>query len=317
MPTDFFTDFTSSHVPIQPDISSASPPLTIFTRALVEPSKPPLLLLHGYPQTHIEFHKIVPSLKPHFSLILLDLRGYGASSTVSSSRNGSGYSKRLMAQDCVKVMAYHGYSKFSILGHDRGAGVAYRLALDAPDKVDRVVVVDILPTSSRYDGFSDQTSVLKGFHWPFLAQPAPFPETLIRGCDEGRYFLEYILASWSGFETLEGFDSTALEEYRRAFCTNERIHATCEDYRAGAFLDKAHDEEDFKNGNKISAPVLVVWGKKGRVTGRDGKTPLDIWKSFAADVMVVGLDCGHFIPEEDPKRFMDAVLEFCGLSSPK
>ncbi|EPS36603.1 hypothetical protein H072_9854 [Dactylellina haptotyla CBS 200.50] len=311
MSNDLFPTFTSEHIQLNNMLSDTAGP-AIFVRTRVDRDKPPLLLLHGYPQTYVEFHKIVPRLLSHFSLFLLDLRGYGASSTVLSE-NGSGYSKRLMAQDCVSVMRRYGYEKFSILGHDRGAGVAYRLALDMPEKVDKLIIVDIIPTYSRYTGFADRDSVLRGFHWSFMAQAEPFPETMIKGADGGKFFLEHILTSWSGTHSLEAFDPTPLENYREAFCNDERIHSTCEDYRAGAFHDRAHDEDDLKNGNKIGAQTLIVWGQKGRVAGPSAKTPLDVWRDFAEDVRGVGLECGHFIPEEDPDGLVDAVMDFFGI----
>ncbi|KAJ3534568.1 hypothetical protein NM208_g3179 [Fusarium decemcellulare] len=289
-----------------------TPEASIFVRTKVDPNKPPLLLLHGFPQTHVEFHPIIPSLLPHFSIVLLDLRGYGASSTVPST-NGSGYSKRLMAQDCVSVMSQLGYDKFTVVGHDRGARVAYRLAFDQPQVLEKLVVVDILPTAAMFRGFGDANAGLKAYHWLFLAQPAPFPETMIKGTDNGKGFLEHTLASWTKLRTLAHFDEPSLEEYTNAYCSEERIHSTCEDYRAGAFLDRVYDEEELESGRKIETPMLAVWGSSGLFAGATtAKTegPLDVWKRYASDVRGKGLECGHFIPEEDPEGLVGTLLEF-------
>jgi haloacetate dehalogenase len=306
MAPDLFPGYASQHFKVD---TPGSP--SIFGRFKLENLKPPLLLLHGFPQTHVEFHKVAPLLEPYFSLVLLDLRGYGLSSTVSSE-NGSGYSKRLMAQDAVTVMQRLGYDHFSILGHDRGARVAYRLALDTPGKVDKVIVVDIIPTHSMFGGFGDIARGLRGYHWLFLAQPAPFPETLIKAADNGKFFLENTLASWTAKRTLEDFDLAALEVYREAYCSDERIHSTCEDYRAGAHLDRAFNEEDVRNGNKIHVPLLAVWGQRGLFAEAMKSSPLDIWIQFAEDVTGVGLECGHFITEEDPEGFVNECLKFLG-----
>lgn len=285
---------------------------SIFVRSHLDGKKLPLLLLHGFPQTHAEFHKIVPSLTSHFSIVLQDLRGYGASSTVPST-NGTGYSKRLMAENCIFVMGKLDFNKFSILGHDRGARVAYRLAYDHPEAVVKVVVVDIVPTSAMFRGFGNVTAGIRAYHWLFLAQPEPFPETLIRNSSDGAKFLEHTLASWTGKKSLQDFHQSALEEYKKAFCTEARIYSTCEDYRAGAFIDRVHDEEELMRGNKIDAPVLAVWGSTGlfaEAVGSDSEGPLQIWKQYASNVDGKALKCGHFIPEEDPEGLVEVILPF-------
>jgi haloacetate dehalogenase len=285
----------------------------IFVRAAdQDEKKPPLLLIHGYPQTHVTFHKVTPYLQPHFRVVLVDLRGYGASSIVPSS-NGSGYTKRLMAEDCISVMAQLGYDKFTAVGHDRGARVAYRLAFDHPEKLHKIAVLDIIPTAAMFRGFGNATRAVKTYHWLFLAQAEPFPERMIVGTDGGRLFLEHSLASWSAKRDLHAFDADALELYREAYCSEERIHSTCEDYRAGAFLDRVYDEEDLANGKKIETPLLALWGNGGLafagMTKGDGET-LEIWREYAKDVSGRALACGHFIPEEDPKGLADALLAF-------
>ncbi|CZR32583.1 uncharacterized protein FPRO_01987 [Fusarium proliferatum ET1] len=286
--------------------------VSIFVRTKIDSTKPPLLLLHGFPQTHVEYHRVIPSLLPHFSIILLDLRGYGESATVPST-NGSGYSKRLMANDCISVMSQLGYDKFLLVGHDRGARVAYRLAFDHPEAVSKVVVIDIIPTAAMFQGFGDVTAGLKAYHWLFLAQPDPFPETMIQGTDNGKHYLEHTLASWTRKKTLEDFDERALEEYRKAYCSETRIHSTCEDYRAGAFLDKAYDEKDVQDGNKIQAPMLAIWGNAGvsaESLQNKPEGPLEIWKKYAQNVCGKALGCGHFIPEEDSEGLSEVLVPF-------
>ncbi len=314
MPTDYFPNFSSQYI-----TTSLGARLFVRTSAPKSPtSKPPLLLLHGFPQTHIEFHRIAPSLLPHFTLILLDLRGYGASSPVLSSTNGSGYTKRLMGQDCLSVMEQLGYNdspdeKFAVLGHDRGARVAYRLAFDNPERISKVIVVDIVPTASMFRSFGEVKAGLKGYHWLFLSQPEPFPERLIGGVEAGKMFLEHALASWTGTGTLAAYDAEVMQRYREAYCTEEKIHATCEDYRAGAYFDRVYDEEELERGNKIQVPVLAVWGEAGLFASEmKGKKegPLEVWQKYCVDVRGRGLSCGHFIPEEDPEALVEEALKF-------
>ncbi|KAJ4059254.1 hypothetical protein NW756_000162 [Fusarium oxysporum] len=305
MASDLLPGFTRQSIETSDGVS-------IFVRTKIDSGKPPLLLLHGFPQIHVEFHRMIPSLLPHFSIILLDLRGYGQSAIVPST-NGSGYSKRLMAQDCISVMSQLGYNKFLLVGHDRGARVAYRLAFDHPEAVSKVVVIDIIPTAAMYQGFGDVTAGLKAYHWLFLAQPDPFPETMIQGTDNGKHFLEHTLASWTRKKTLDDFDERALEEYRNAYCNKTRIHSTCEDYRAGAFLDRAYDEKDLEKGNKIQTPMLAVWGNTGlsAESMRDkSEGPLEIWQKYAQNVCGKALECGHFVTEEDPEGLAEALIPF-------
>ena len=209
---------------------------------------PPLLLLHGYPQTHVTWHRVAPVLVEHFSVVVPDLRGYGDSGTPPTDSDHAPYSKRAMAQDQVEVMAHLGFDAFAVTGHDRGARVAYRLALDHPEQVSHLCSLDCIPTGDMWRK-TDKERALGAFHWMFLAQPAPKPETLI-GHDPD-FFLEWLLKSWAadGFR----FELEAMDEYRRCFRKPEVIHATCEDYRAGATIDDLLDEEDRREGVKSSA----------------------------------------------------------------
>ena len=265
----------------------------------------PLLLVHGYPQSHVMWHKVAPPLAERFTVVVPDLRGYGASSKPATDAEHLPYSKRAMARDLVEVMAALGFHRFDIAGHDRGGRVTYRLALDHPDRVRRLAVLDIIPTLEQFERM-DRSSARRAYHWYFLAQPAPFPETLI-GKDPD-YFLEHSLQTWCG--TPGAFAPEALAAYREAFRDPAVIHATCEDYRAGIGCDCAFDEADRAAGRKIAAPLLALWGAPGR-SGR-GRPMLDIWRAWATDVRGQALDCGHFIPEEAPEALTVQLLAFFG-----
>ena len=262
----------------------------------------PLLLLHGYPQTHAIWHKVAPRLAQNFTLVIPDLRGYGDSGKPASDEKHLTYSKRAMALDMAEVMTALGFSQFNLAGHDRGARVSYRLALDHPNRVTRVAVLDIIPTLEQFER-ADRFVARAMYHWYFLTQPAPFPETLI-GHDPD-YFIDHSLQSWRGSDT---FAPQALDAYRKAFRHPEVIHATCEDYRAGITCDCAFDDADRKAGRKIAAPLLALWGAKGRRDG--GAGILEIWKAWAKDVRGESIDCGHFIPEEAPEILTAKFLEF-------
>jgi len=264
----------------------------------------PLLLLHGYPQTHVTWHEIAGELARHFTVVVMDLRGYGWSQ-VPESADGSGFSKRLMAQDAIEVMEALGHVKFRLVGHDRGARVAYRLAFDEPGRLEKFVTVDIVPTDAMFDSMNAK-SALNKYHWLFLAQAAPFPETMIG--NSALYFLEHTLASWTAKKDLSAFDARALDHYRAAFNEPSRIHATCEDYRAGATLDRADDEADREAGRKIAVPQLALWGSLGIPAA--GVSPLDIWRNWSRDVEGHAIQSGHFVPEEAPRALIEALLSF-------
>ena len=265
----------------------------------------PLLLLHGYPQTHVEWHKIASRLADRFSVVAMDLRGYG-DSVVSESRDGSGMSKRVMGADAATVMAKLGHAKFRLVGHDRGGRVAYRLAFDKPEHLERVAVIDIIPTASMFRDMGKAKSAMNKYHWLFLAQPEPFPETMIGA--SARFFLDHTLASWTAKKDLSAFDPRALEHYRSALADPARVHASCEDYRAGAMIDRVQDEEDLKAGRRIGVPMLVIWGESG--IPASGISPLDVWREYARDVQGEQVKSGHFVPEENPDDCVAAILKF-------
>ena len=266
-------------------------------------SGPPLLLVHGYPQTKAMWHKIAPDLAERFTVVAADSRGYGSSSRPPGGDDHAGYSKRRMAGDLVEVMASLGFERFAVAGHDRGGRVAYRMALDHPQRVEKLAVLDIVPTYEQFAAV-DRQAALGSFHWYFLAQPAPFPERLI-GADP-EYFIRHMLGTWTG--TSSGFSDEALAEYIRCFKDPEVIHASCEDYRAGAFVDCQLDEEDLKAGRKITCPVLAIWGDRGRSHKR--RQVLETWRRWAVDVEGEGLPCGHFLAEEAPEATRAALERF-------
>jgi haloacetate dehalogenase len=268
-------------------------------------SGPPLLLLHGYPQTHAMWHRVAPALAARFSLVIADLRGYGQSSCPAGDRAHEGYSKRAMAKDMVEAMAALGHRRFAVAGHDRGGRVAYRMTLDHPGEVSRLAVLDIVPTHTMWHGL-DMQLALKTYHWMFLAQPEPFPETMIAGAP--LLHLEHTLASWTKDKSLAAFSDGALAHYRAACHDAERIHAWCEDYRAGASCDLAADEADRAAGRRIACPLLALWGSAGIPSETEG--PLEVWREWADEVEGEAIDAGHFLCEENPDATVAAMLPF-------
>ncbi len=264
---------------------------------------PPLVLLHGYPQTHAMWHRVAPELAKSFSLTIPDLRGYGSSSIPADSAKHFTYSKRAMAQDVCDIMDAQGHRQFLICGHDRGGRVAYRLALDEPGRVLRLAVLDIVPTYDMWHRLTPELA-MKSFHWTFLAQPAPWPERLIGADPIG--WLEDKLGSWNSSGAV--FAAGALEHYRAFFAQPERLHATCEDYRAGATYDLKADEEDREAGRKIACPTLALWGTAGIPAKSD--SPLGIWRSWCEDVRGEAINCGHFLAEEAPEATLAALIPF-------
>ncbi len=261
----------------------------------------PLLLLHGYPQTHVIWHQIAPRLAHSFHVICPDLRGYGDSSKPPSTPDHYPYSKRAMAQDMVEVMASLGYSEFLVAGHDRGARVTHRMALDYPERIKKACVMDIVPTHHMFKT-TDQHFATGYYHWFFLIQPDGLPEHMINA-DPG-YYLTEKLKRWSAPGAV--FADEAVAEYVRCFSRPESIHASCEDYRAAASIDLVHDEEDMDK--KVECPLLVLWSAKGFVNRT--YDVLRVWHERAEQVEGRTLDCGHFLPEEAPAAICDELLRF-------
>jgi haloacetate dehalogenase len=252
---------------------------------------PPLLLLHGYPQTHAMWHKIADRLAERYTVVVSDLRGYGDGSKPESDQTHTPYSKRQMALDQVEVMEQLGFREFYLAGHDRGARVAHRLTLDHPVRVKKLAVLDIAPTLAMYRKTDDEFARAY-YHWFFLIQPAPYPERLI-GADPD-YFLRTKCGLLGG--GIKHFSDAALLEYLRCFNDEATIHATCEDYRAAATIDLDHDEADLDR--KIECPVLVLWGAKGVI--ERCFDALAEWRERASDVQGRNLPAGHYLAEELP-----------------
>ena len=259
---------------------------------------PPLLLLHGHPQTHAMWCKIAPRLAKDYTVVAPDLRGYGDSSKPPASADHETYSKRAMARDQIALMQHLGFDRFRLAGHDRGARCAYRLALDHPQAVLKLSVLDILPTGEHFRR-TDMQFALGYWHWFFLAQPAPLPEHLISADPEAFYFRQG--------RGRDHFADEALAEYLRAVRDPKTIHAMCEDYRAGATYDFALDEAD-RGRKRIECPVLVLWGSKGEVA--KWYNVLDIWRDWANDVRGMPIESGHFLAEEAPDATYAALHAF-------
>ncbi|MEL3891085.1 alpha/beta hydrolase [Ferrovibrio sp. MS7] len=265
-------------------------------------SGPPLLLLHGYPQTHAMWHKVAPRLAEKFTVICADLRGYGDSSKPDSDAAHRVYSKRATAADMVTVMQALGYPRFRLAGHDRGGRVSHRLALDFPAAIERVAVLDIIPTLTLFNTVN-QAVATSYYHWFFLAQPNPHPERMI-GADPD-YYLESKLRAWSA-AAADIYAPQAMAEYKRCFRDPRCIHATCEDYRAGASIDLDDDRAD--SHMRVDAPLLVLWGANGAM--QKNYDVLATWREKARDVHGEALPCGHFLPEEAPQETFHALNAF-------
>jgi len=266
---------------------------------------PPLLLLHGYPENHRMWSAVAPSLAKEFSVVCADLRGYGDSSKPEGAPDHSNYSKRAMATDMVEVMAALGHREFLLAGHDRGGRVAYRLALDHPTVVRRLALLDIVSTKAVYEQVSIALATAY-FHWYFLIQPRPFPEHLIGG--DPAFWLHAFFGKLRRSQS--AFDENSIAEYLRTFGTPEGIHAACEDYRAGATIDLAHDRADVSAGRKIACPTLILWGAHSVVGGLF--KPLETWRDLVVQPTGEAIDSGHFIPEENPAETVRALAAFFG-----
>jgi len=269
-------------------------------------SGPPLLLMHGNPFTHLNWHKVAPTLAREFTVVCTDLRGYGDSEKPPGGEDHSGYCFRAMAQDQVEVMASFGFDRFMAAGHDRGARVLHRMCLDHPQKVIRAAILDIVPQHYLYSHINKQWATFS-WHWFFNIQPEPLPEKMT-GFDPD-WFIENKLAKTK--QGLSFFDKEALAEYKRCFRNPETIHAICEDYRAGAGIDLEHDEADFRAGRKIECPVLLLWGATGGVGRNHNPGPAEIWKAYAANIVgAQAVPSGHYLMDEAPRETTAALREF-------
>lgn len=268
---------------------------------------PPLVLLHGFPQTHAMWHRLAPTLANTHRVVCMDLRGYGWSSVPRSGEDHEPYSKRAMGRDVVAVMEALGHVRFALAGHDRGARIGYRLALDHPGRLERLSLLDILPTFHVWAQI--RSGAIPAAHWGYLSEPAPRPEQEI-GRDPLPYF-EGLLAKWSGTGTLTPFDPPALASYRAGFNEPTRIHAFCEDYRAGATLDLAADEADLAARKTIPCPVQIVASRFYLTGGAGSEPPLEVWRgTFAPQATGVSIASGHFVAEENPEATLAALQTF-------
>lgn len=297
--TPLFTGLTPHRVPVAPGIA---------LHALVGGMGPPLLLLHGHPQTHAIWHRVAPTLARRFTLVLADLRGYGDSAKPPGGADHAPYSKRTMAQDMLALMTALGHPRFAVLAHDRGARVAHRLAVDHPHAVERLTLLDIAPTLAMYEQ-TDQAFARAYWHWFFLIQPPPMPERLIEASPRG--YLQATMGVRS--DGLAPFDPRALAEYERCLSLPGAAHALCEDYRAAASIDLEHDRADRAAGQRLAMPLQVLWGELGVV--QRCFDPLAEWRRVAHQVQGGTLPCGHYIPEEAPDALLAAVLPFLAASS--
>ncbi|MFY9512819.1 MAG: alpha/beta hydrolase [Rubrivivax sp.] len=279
--------------------------LRLHARAGGRPGAPPLLLVHGFPQSHVLWQRVAQALAPHFRLVLPDLRGYGRSGKPRGEPDHANYSKRRMAADLVGLMQQLGHERFFVAGHDRGGRVAHRLALDHPAAVAGLCVIDIAPTFDMYAA-TDLAFAKAYYHWFHLIQPHPLPEMMIEGC--ARQYLHAKLGGWGSAGTAY-IEPEAMAEYERNFCTPDAIHGACEDYRAAAGIDLEHDRVSRAAGQRVACDLLVLWGERGIVHRLFD--PLALWRAqCAGQVSGQALPAGHFIPEELPAETAAALLGF-------
>jgi haloacetate dehalogenase len=268
-------------------------------------SGPPLLMLHGDPQTHLCWHRIAPALAQDFTVVLTDIRGRGESHKVTS-QGGEAYSKRIMAAEQVAVMEALGHECFALVGHDRGARVARRLALDHPDRVSRLAVMDVVPALDLYDAMTAELAQ-EYFYFHFLTQPSPIPERLIAGDPQG--FLRLILQGLSDRKV--PYDPVAMDAYMTANAEPEAVAAMCECFRAGFEIDRIHDRADREAGRRIACPTLVMWGERGVIARHFDVR--GVWSRWCEDVRFAPMPSGHFIPEEAPGKALEALMEFLSI----
>lgn len=279
-----------------------TPGTTIFLRKLG--SGPPLLLLHGFPQTHVMWRDVAPLLAKHFTVICADLRGYGRSGCPPSDPDHTPYTKRAMANDMVAVMEQLGFPQFSVAGHDRGGRVAYRLALDHPERIQRLALLDVIPTAAVWNR-ADRKFAISFWPWSLLAQPVPLPERLIAGAPDA--VIDDALSNWGTPSVI--FPPHIREAYIEPLRDPQHVHAICEEYRAGATCDYDHDME---NDQKIKCPVLILWSAGSALDNwyhADGG-PLELWRKWADQVTGWPVSGGHFFPEEVPEETAIALTQF-------
>jgi haloacetate dehalogenase len=274
-------------------------------------SGPPILLLHGFPQTHLMWRDVAPLLASDFTVVCADLRGYGRSGCPSSAPDHAPYSKRVMAREMVVVMERLGFGRFSVAGHDRGGRVAYRMAFDHPDRVDRLAVLDVLPTETVWER-ADARFALSYWPWSLLAQPEPLPERILAAVPEA--IVDDALGGWGSPSVV--FPSEVRDAYVEALRDPDHAHAICEEYRAAATIDREHDRADLASGRRIVCPLLALWSAEGALDAwyvEDGGPPA-LWQAWADDVRGHALDAGHFFPEEAPQQTADALNRFFGTT---
>ena len=281
----------------------------IFAR--VGGSGPPLLLLHGYPQTHLMWHAAAPRLAERFTVVAADLAGYGASFRPSPAPDHAPHSKRALAADQVQAMAALGYERFAVAEHDRGGRVAYRMALDHPDRVSAAAVLDVVPTGEVW-ARADARLALAYWHWAFLAQPAPLPERLIAGDPDAFFDLHVRKLGLGGAPGR--YPAALMAAYRRLLDDSSTVEAICEDYRAGAGIDRDHDDADLGR-RRIGCPLLALWSARGALPHLYGDV-LEVWRPWAADVTGQGLDTSHFLVEDRPQDVADELSAFLGQHAP-
>ncbi len=265
---------------------------------------PPLLLLHGYPQTHLMWHSVAPRLAELFTVVVTDLSGYGESFRPPTADDHAPHSKRALAIDQVQAMASLGHERFAVAGHDRGGRVAYRMALDHPDRVSALAVLDIVPTADVW-AHADDRLALGYWHWGFLAQPAPLPERLIAG-DRDAFFQHHLRAIGLGANP-DRYPEPVMAAYARQLADASAVHAICEDYRAGATIDRQLDEAD--RSRQIECPVLCLWGTRGALP-LFYEDVLAVWRPWAPGVTGRGVEASHFLAEDRPEEVADELAAF-------
>jgi haloacetate dehalogenase len=295
--TTTFEQFTTAEIP--------TAETSIFVRW--SGAGPPVLLLHGFPQTHLMWRGVAPRIARDFTVICADLRGYGQSGCPPSAQDHAPFSKRALAQDMVTVMERLGFPRFAVVGHDRGGRVAYRLALDHPDRVDRLAVLDILPVETVWER-ADARFALGYWPWSLLAQPEPLPEQILVAAPDA--IVDDALSGWGSPSA--AFPPEIRDAYVQSLQDRDHAHAICEEYRAAATIDREHDRVDQSRGRTIGCPLLALWSGHGPLGTwyADAGGPLALWRTWADDVQGHAVDAGHFFPEELPEQTADALARF-------